>query len=318
MRKVTLAILLLVALASCSKDEPEQLPGDDLVSPSLSAYVRNMEGARNPMTGILEIYPCEKGGAIYYGNYVNKQLTVFNGFYPIEEGHVYEGYNRKLSLPDGTYNVVYWGTPVYEDPMYSSPAIQTPGITLGADMSKLYMSLRKNAEDDTYSPVYDLVYAVEETDIGIEDLSASLRRVVAGVKVVVTTKDKGAFSPIIDKMEVCIGGIAEKLNYYTAIPENMTKTVKFELVPSGDGTQMTNGTVMLFPSGENPSLELRVTLKDGSVHMVSQNISTTLTADTRLTLNIVIGDIFVGGESGDFTIEDWKEATETIEFPIIY
>lgn len=33
MRKVTLAILLLVALASCSKDEPEQLPGDDLVSP---------------------------------------------------------------------------------------------------------------------------------------------------------------------------------------------------------------------------------------------------------------------------------------------
>ena len=138
------------------------------------------------------------------------------------------------------------------------------------------------------------------------------------MKVVVTTKDKGAFSPIIDKMEVCIGGIAEKLNYYTAIPENMTKTVKFELVPSGDGTQMTNGTVMLFPSGENPSLELRVTLKDGSVHMVSQNISTTLTADTRLTLNIVIGDIFVGGESGDFTIEDWKEATETIEFPIIY
>ena len=270
------------------------------------------------MTGILEIYPCEKGGAIYYGNYVNKQLTVFNGFYPIEEGHVYNGYNRKLTLPNDTYNMVYWGTPVYEDPMYSSPAIQIPGITLGADMSKLYMSLRKNVEDDTYSPVYDLVYAVEETDIGMEDLSASLRRVVAGLKVVVTTKDEGAFSPIIDKMEVCIGGIAEKLNYYTAVPENMTKTVKFELVPSGDGTQMTNGTVMLFPSRENPLLELRVTLKDGSVHTVSQNISTTLTADTRLTLNIVIGDIFVGGESGDFTIEDWNEASETIEFPIIY
>ena len=55
-------------------------------------------------------------------------------------------------------------------------------------------------------------------------------------------------------MKVLIGGIAEKLNLYTAEPANMTKTVKFDLVRSTD--------------------------------------------NTRLTANIVIGDIFAGG--GEF------------------
>ena len=69
---------------------------------------------------------------------------------------------------------------------------------------------------------------------------------------------------------------------------------------------------------ETAEMILGLTLKDGTVHKLSKNINTTLTADTRLTLNIVIGDIFIGGESGDFTIESWKEASETIEFPIVY
>lgn len=318
MKKIIVAIsLLLIVLASCSKDDTPNVE-NDLVTPGLVAYVDNQEGARNPMTGILEIFPCKSGSSIYFGNYVSNTLTEFNGFYPIEDGHIYEGYNRKLTLPEDTYNMVYWGTPVYEDPVYSSPAIKTPGVYVGADLSNLYLALRKNSEDDTYRPVYDLVYAVEETDVSREDLSASLQRVVAGVKVIITTKDNAPFSPNIAKVEVRIGGIAEKINYYTAQPENMTKTVKFELVRSDDETQMTNGTVMLFPSGKNPLLELYITLKDGTVHKLSKNINTTLTADTRLTLNIVIGDIFIGGESGDFTIESWKEASETIEFPIVY
>ena len=47
-------------------------------------------------------------------------------------------------------------------------------------------------------------------------------------------------------MEVHVGGIAEKLNMYTAAPVNQTKTVSFPLVLSADGTQMSNATVMLF------------------------------------------------------------------------
>lgn len=119
-------------------------------------------------------------------------------------------------------------------------------------------------------------------------------------------------------MEVRINGIAEKLNFYTAEPENKTKTVKFELKRSADNKQMTTGTVMLFPSTENPLLELFITLSDGSTHSVSKNLSSTLSANNRLTLNIIVGDIFGGGsESGYFTVQNWIESTETIEFPVI-
>lgn len=45
--------------------------------------------------------------------------------------------------------MVYWGTPVYEEPTYSAPAIVTPGLSLGTDLSKSYLSLKKNTDDDT-------------------------------------------------------------------------------------------------------------------------------------------------------------------------
>ncbi|WP_410523399.1 hypothetical protein [Phocaeicola coprocola] len=45
-------------------------------------------------------------------------------------------------------------------------------------------------------------------------------------------------------------------------------------------------------------LTLLITLKDGSVHTLSKNLESTLVANTRLTVNIVIGDIFAGG--GEF------------------
>ncbi len=322
MKKMMWGVLSLFLLTvSCSKDNTEIITDPStpkLVTPQLRAFVDSPLDPQIPMTGILEVFPCKTGTSIYFGNYINNKLTVFNGFYPIEDGHIYEGFNRLLSLPEQTYNMVYWGTPVYEDPIYSSPSIVTPGLTIGADLSSLYLTLRKNIEEDTYNPVYDLVYAVEETDITYEDLSASLKRVVAGLKVSVTTDDSSAFSPNITNMEIRIGSIAEKLNYYTAEPENKTKTVKFELVRSEDGKQMTNGTVMLFPSANNPKLELRITLKDGTVRILTKNINTTLSADTRLTLNIVLGDIIIGEGSGNFTIEGWNETSETIEFPIVY
>lgn len=54
--------------------------------------------------------------------------------------------------------------------------------------------------------------------------------------------------------------------------------------------------IMLFPSTNNPLLQLFITLKDGTVHRLARNLSSTLDANTRLTLNVVIGNIFRGEE----------------------
>ena len=119
-------------------------------------------------------------------------------------------------------------------------------------------------------------------------------------------KQNEVFSPMITNIQARIGGIAEKMNFYTAETENKTKTVKFNLERSTDGTIMSNATVMLFPSAENPPLELIITLEDGSEHKLSKNLSSTLSENTKLTLNIILGEIMSGETPGDFSIEDWK------------
>lgn len=166
-------------------------------------------------------------------------------------------------------------------------------------------------------PVYDLVHAIKPAHIGTEDLTASLTRVTAGLKVILKQEDNSAFSSSITSVNVHIGNIAEKMNFYTAEAENMTKTVKFELSRSEDATIMSNPTVMLFPSAPNPLLELFITLADGSVHTLSKSLTSTLSPNTRLTLNIVVGKILPGGDPGNFTIESWNEESETIEFPVV-
>ena len=225
--------------------------------------------------------------------------------------------NREVSLPVGKYNIVYWGTPKYEEPIHTTPAIDEPGLSIGSDLSKLYFGLRQYNKDTTYIPVYDLVHTNKEVNIGQEDLEANMERVVAGLKVIVKTKNNAVINSNITDMQVLIGGIAEKINLYTAEPENKTKTVKFDLVRSVDNTEMSNAMVMVFPSAPNPLLTLLITLKDGSVHTLSKNLESTLVANTRLTVNIVIGDIFAGGSSGNFTIDNWNESSETIEFPVV-
>ena len=229
---------------------------------------------------------------------------------------MYGDNNRELHLPIGEYNMVYWGTPKYDEPIYNSPAITHPGLTNGADLAKLYFRLRPNT-DGTYMPVYDLVYAIKPVHIGTEDLTASLTRVTAGLKVILKQEDNSAFNSSITSVNVHIGNIAEKMNFYTAEVENMTKTVKFELSRSEDATIMSNPTVMLFPSAPNPLLELFITLADGSVHTLSKSLTSTLSSNTRLTLNIVVGKILPGGDPGNFTIESWNEESETIEFPVV-
>lgn len=315
----TLGILTFF-FSSCKDDndnnEDYSVDPASLVTPEVSARIADPLTS-NPFTGILEIFPCNTGTSIYYGNYVNDNHTTFSGYYVIVDGSTYGAYNRLLHLPTGNYNIVYWGTPKYDDPIYNAPAIKEPGLTIGANLSDLYFSLRPNSGDTTYMPVYDLVHAVQEAHIGIENLQVPLKRVGAGVKIIAQMSADDVFNPDIADIEVLIGGIAEKINFYTAVPENMTKTVKFNLELSDDSTMMSNPTVMLFPSSENPSLTLIITLKDGSQHTLNQNLNTPLSANTRLTLNIVLGEIHSGGDAGNFTIEDWNESTETIEFPII-
>ena len=125
--------LLLLAI-SCSKDDDKKINTDNtptatapLVTPRVAVYVDDPEGNQIDMTGILEIFPCIGNTSFYFGNYINKKLSSFNGFYPLENGEILEQYYRQLSLPEGEYNMVYWGTPVYDEPEYSHPAIITPG-----------------------------------------------------------------------------------------------------------------------------------------------------------------------------------------------
>ena len=237
-----------------------------MVTPDLSV---TLSDTQSPMTGVLEAYPCQAGGAIYYGNYIEGKLTPFPGMYYLQNGEIYGDKNRKVSA------------------------------------------------DTTYYPVFDLVYTVKPAHIGTEELSAAMQRVVAGLKVIVKNKNNGILSSSIAGMEVHVGGIAEKLNMYTAAPVNQTKTVSFPLVLSADGTQMSNATVMLFPSSAKPMFKLIIKLKNGNTKVYQQPLNAPLKANNKLTLTLTLGDIFSEETSGGFTIDNWQEENETIDIPTL-
>lgn len=326
MKKVTFIIACMIAVfTSCSNDN--SISGDDcnndeggntgLISPNIQATVDSPDNPQSPMTGILEIFPCNAGTSIYYGNYANDVLTPFPGYYTLKDGNVFGVPGRAISLPIGTYNMIYWGTPKYEEPIFSNPTVIEPSLAIGGDLSQQYFSLRINRPDTTYYPVLDLVFAVKPAHIGTEELSAAMKRKVAGLKVIVKDKNNGILSSSISTMNVHIGGIAEKLNMFTAEPVNQSKTVAFPLTLSTDGTQMSNATVMLFPSAISPLFQLIITLKNGTVKTFKQNLSAPLKANTRLTLTLTLGDIFSEEETGNFTIDNWQEESETIDVPVL-
>jgi hypothetical protein len=62
---------------------------------------------------------------------------------------------------------------------------------------------------------------------------------------------------------------------------------------------------------------MSIKLKNGTVKRFKQTLKSPLVANTKLTLNLTVGDIFTGDVSGDFTMEDWKEDNENIDVPII-
>ena len=317
---VFLGLLLTTFMSSCIDDDStcteENGNNGELISPRLRAVINNVDN-QSPMTGVLDVYPCQPGSSIYYGNYVNGSLTPFYGIYAIQDGEISGNSSRPIFLPVGNYNMIYWGTPKYEEPIYSAPAISDPQLTIGGDLSEQNFGLFRNAGDTTYRPTFDLVYAVKPVKIGSEELNAAMSRKVAGLKVVVKNKNNGILSSSIASMKVHIGGIAEKLNFYTAVPVNFTKTVAFPLVLSTDGTQMSNATVMLFPSADAPLFQLFITLKSGEVKVYKQNLASALSANSRLMLTLTLGDIFSEENSGSFTIDNWQEVSQTIDIPTL-
>ena len=312
-----LATLALLAVGCDDDSASNGGENTELIAPALYMNVVTGDGDK-PFTGVLSIAPCTEGTSIYYGNYVNSKLSPFYGYYFVQNGELYASdSNRELYLPLGNYEMLYWGTPKYEEPIYAYPAVREPTYNIGGDLAQQDFSLLKMSDTDAYYPTYDLVFACHRVTVGAEDLDAALKRVVAGLKVVLKDKDNQVLSTEITNVEVRVTNIYEKLNAYTAEPHGDPCTVSFPLVRSTDGLQMSNGIVMLFPSAGIPELQLNISLADGQVKHISQQLKQPLEANNKLTLTISIGDIFEEEGSGSITVDEWNENHEEIDVPVL-
>ena len=236
----------------------------------------------------------------------------------MENGELYDSdSNRALYLPVGNYEMVYWGTPKYEEPIYAYPAVREPAYSIGGDIAQQNFTLLKMSDSDARYPTYDLVFARHLVKVGAEDLDTALKRVVAGLKIILKDKDGKVLSTDIANVEVRVTNIYEKLNAYTAEPHGDPCTVAFPLVRSTDGLQMSNGIVMLFPSIGTPELQLNISLADGRVKHYSQQLEKPLVANNKLTLAVSIGDIFEEETSGSITVDDWNESHDEIDVPVL-
>ena len=314
MKKFVLFISIITITCSCVKEEyNEDISCNRLYSPQLYASI----DSSIPLTGILQIFPCEENSSIYYGNY-NKQgsRTPVNAFYFVSEG-VTAPNSIPVNLPIGIYNMIYWGIPASQpnDPTYDPALARDPVLTISRDLSSEYFSLVPYpGQDSIYYPTYDFGYAVIPVDIGNEKLTAHLKRVSAGLRVILKNKNEEAFDDNISGIQILIGNISEKLNIYTAEAQNPTKTIGFSLFRSADSLQFSSSTAMVFPSSATPPIWILITLKNGAIKTYTKNLSTTLSAGTRLTLTLTLNEIFSVEEStGSFKIDNWVEKEETID-----
>ena len=315
-----LLFLALIAMWAVSCDDDSASNGGEtpeLIAPAFYMDVVTGEGNK-PFTGVLSIAPCREGTSLYYGNYVNCNLSPFYGYYFVQDGELYDSKNNcELYLPLGDYEMVYWGTPKYEEPIYANPAVRDPSYHIGGDLSQQDFTLLKMSDNEFYYPTYDLVFARHPVKVGAEDLDAALRRVVAGLKVILKDKDGKVLSTDIANAEVRVSNIYEKLNVYTAEPHGKACTVSFPLVRSSDGLQLSNGIVMLFPSAGTPELQVILTLTDGTTKRFSQQLQQPLKANNKLTLIIGLGDILEEETSGSITVDNWDESHEEINVPVL-
>ena len=225
-----LLFLATLALLAVGCDDDSATGGEEtteLIAPALYMDVVTSDGNK-PFTGVLSIAPCTDGTSIYYGNYVDSKLSPFYGYYFVQNGELYSSdSNRELYLPMGNYEMVYWGTPKYEEPIYAYPAVREPAYSIGGDMAQQDFTLLKMSDSDAYYPTYDLVFACHSVKVGTEDLDTALKRVVAGLKIILKDKDGQVLSTEITNVEVRVTNIYEKLNAYTAEPHGNPCTVAF-------------------------------------------------------------------------------------------
>lgn len=320
MSKLIVYMLTAVMLfASCSKDDDKSVSinPEKLITPELESMAVSNGSA---FTGALTVLPCHEDTSIYFGNFTTRDaLSPIYATYTIGNGSIANSL-QPVKLPLGNYNMVYWGVPKNSAPdsTYGGVAIIDPPLRIGSNLDDLYFALRKESNrDTTYYPVYDFVYAVNPIEIGVGKLKASLKRTVAGLKITLVNRGGAKIDPNIASARILVGSIADRLNYYTAVPEYFSKTVAFPLTMSADSLSMSpNSTVMVFPSGENPLLTIQLILKNGDEKKFQKPLANSLTAGNRLNLTITLGDLFSEETSSDgFEVENWTESSETIDFP---
>ena len=292
MRAIVLFVMLLTSclMTGCSnEDEPIKEETMALVSPEFK--VANIV-ADTPFTGLLGVTPCELNTSTYFGNFdATGKRTPIYALYTVGKGNVLPSDNP-IRLPAGTYDFIYWGVTQNEasDPTYPGSRVDEPIFVLGEDLKEQYFKLYPNSRDTTYGPVYDYVYAKQTITVGVDSMATLLRRVAAGLKVTLTGRN-GNISQNIANVEVQVGNIAYRMNYYTGEADDFTKTIAFPLSKSEDETCLETGsTVMLFPSAPNPPITLVVTMSNGTIRSYRQNLKNTLSPGTRLTLKATIGD----------------------------
>lgn len=305
-------LVALVLLNSCKKESAGTTPDPGtLVTPRIAALEETTS-----FSGALEIYPCKAGTTIFYGNYYNSKLTVFDAMYTISSGSVYSAL-RPMTLPVGEYNLVYWGvSQAQQGESFAAGAVRDPSISLNQDLAAQSYTLRKYSDNDdtTYYPVYDFVFATQPVDIGSQDISVSLHRVVAGLTVVLQKDDNTQLDAEIASINVLVGSVSNGLNFATGEATGQPwRTVRFPLTVSDDNMTATNPVVLLFPTAANPPLTVVLTLKDGTTRTYRSTLANTLSANTKLTVTINIGTIFDSEtEAGGFQVNQWNEKTETI------
>ena len=200
------------------------------------------------------------------------------------------------------------------------------GTRVSVDKKSAVMDHAEVLSEETETYVTNLSVALQETcgaQIGVYTVDYVGNNTTEGYAYSVFSewglgdkdKNNGILSASIDSMVVRITNIAGELNFYTAAPQGSPRTVAFPLVRSVDGTQMSNATVMLFPSFGKPEFQMSIILKNGNVKSFKQTLNGPLEANSKLTLTLTLGDIFSEESSGEFTLDNWNEESQTIDVP---
>lgn len=315
MRKL-LFLPLLALLASCEKDEECEHNNprpEELVAPALYATIG--QDTANPYDGPLEVLPCQPNSSTYLGNYTAAGIQMpIPAYYTIKEG-TGKSENAPLRLPAGTYDIVYWGYPLVYNT--DDAAFSDPELILGKPLSTVTMGLRKIPTDTVCYPVHDLVFGIQNINVGKDDLHAHLKRATAALGVVASESNGKAFSDAIDSMWIYIGGIYSNLNFYTAEPEGPSKTIRFGMSPSADRKQWLKEFVSIFPSRPNPDFQIFIRLKDGTIKHYRQRLASQLSAGTKTTVNLSMdGLLLEEGSTGGFDVDQWKEQNDSIHIPL--